>query len=71
MSDGGQEIEGVVTESLPSGMYRVELDPGGSVVAHVAAEMRLRFTRILPGERVKVKLSQYDGTRGRITYRFK
>ena len=57
--------------SLPNAMFRVELDNGHKVLAHVSGKMRMNFIRILPGDRVKVELSPYDLTRGRITYRFK
>jgi translation initiation factor IF-1 len=56
---------------LPNAMFRVELESGHRVLAHVSGKMRMNFIRILPGDRVKVELSPYDLTRGRITYRFK
>ena len=62
------EVEGTVVENA---MFRVELDNGHRVLAHVSGKMRMNFIRILPGDRVKVELSPYDLTRGRITYRFK
>ena len=65
------EVEGTVVEPLPNAMFRVELDNGHRVLAHVSGKMRKNFIRILPGDRVKVELSPYDLTRGRITYRFK
>ena len=65
------EVEGTVVEPLPNAMFRVELDNGHRVLAHVSGKMRMNFLRILPGDRVKVELSPYDLTRGRITYRFK
>ncbi|MEK7878732.1 MAG: translation initiation factor IF-1 [candidate division NC10 bacterium] len=65
------EVEGKVVEPLPNAMFRVELDNGHRVLAHVSGKMRMHFIRILPGDRVKVELSPYDLTRGRITYRFK
>jgi len=66
------EVEGtVVDEPLPNAMFRVELENGHKVLAHVSGKMRMNFIRILPGDRVKVELSPYDLTRGRITYRFK
>jgi len=58
-------------EPLPNAMFRVELDNGHRVLAHVSGKMRMNFIRILPGDRVKVELSPYDLSRGRITYRFK
>ena len=65
------EVEGTVLEPLPNAMFRVELENGHKVLAHVSGKMRMNFIRILPGDRVKVELSPYDLTRGRITYRFK
>ena len=64
-------VEGTVVEPLPNAMFRVELENGHKVLAHVSGKMRMNFIRILPGDRVKVELSPYDLTRGRITYRFK
>ncbi len=63
------EVEGVVTEALPNAMFRVELVSGHKVLAHVSGKIRLNFIRILPGDRVKVELSPYDLSRGRIVYR--
>ena len=63
------EVEGEITEALPSTMFRVQLDSGHKVLAHVSGKMRKFFIRILPGDKVKVELSPYDLTRGRITYR--
>jgi translation initiation factor IF-1 len=65
------EVEGTVVEPLPNAMFRVVLDNGHRVLAHVSGKMRMNFIRILPGDRVKVELSPYDLSRGRITYRFK
>ena len=65
------EVEGTVLEPLPNAMFRVELENGHKVLAHVSGKMRMNFIRILPGDKVKVELSPYDLTRGRITYRFK
>jgi len=65
------EVEAVVVEPLPNAMFRVELDNGHRVLAHVSGKMRKYFIRILPGDRVKVELSPYDLTRGRITYRMR
>lgn len=65
------EVEGTVIEPLPNAMFRVELQNGHRVLAHVSGKMRMNFIRILPGDRVTVELSPYDLTRGRITYRFK
>lgn len=65
------EVEGTVLEALPNAMFRVELDNGHKVLAHVSGKMRMNFIRILPGDRVKLELSPYDLTRGRITFRVK
>jgi len=65
------EVEGTVVEPLPNATFRVELDNGHKVLAHISGKMRMHYIRILPGDRVTVKLSPYDLTRGRITYRFK
>jgi translation initiation factor IF-1 len=65
------EIEGTVTEPLPNAMFRVELQNGHKVLAHISGKMRMHYIRILPGDRVLVELSPYDLTRGRITYRYK
>jgi translation initiation factor IF-1 len=62
-------VEGTVVEPLPNAMFRVELDNGAKVLAHVSGKMRKFFIRILPGDKVTVELSPYDLTRGRITYR--
>jgi translation initiation factor IF-1 len=63
------EMEGEVVESLPSTMFRVQIDGGHNVLATISGKMRKHYIRILPGDRVKVELSAYDLTRGRITYR--
>ncbi len=65
------EVEGTVVEPLPNAMFRVELKNGHIVLAHISGKMRLNFIRILPGDRVKLEMSPYDLTRGRITYRYK
>jgi translation initiation factor IF-1 len=65
------EVEGTVVEPLPNAMFRVELENGHKVLAHVSGKIRMNFIRILPGDRVTVELSPYDLTRGRIVYRFK
>lgn len=65
------EVEGVVKEALPNAMFRVELDNGHKVLAHISGKIRMHFIRILPGDKVKVELSPYDLTRGRITFRCK
>jgi len=64
-------VEGTVKEPLPNAMFKVELDNGHVVLAHISGKMRMHFIRILPGDKVKVELSPYDLTRGRIVYRFK
>ncbi len=65
------EVEGIVVEPLPNAMFRVELDNGHKVLAHISGKMRIHYIRILPGDRVKVELSPYDLSRGRITFRVK
>ena len=65
------EVDGVVTEALPNAMFRVKLDTGHEVLAHISGKMRMHYIRILPGDRVMVELSPYDLTRGRIVYRYK
>lgn len=67
----GIQVEGKVLETLPNAMFRVELDNGHQVLAHVSGKMRMHFIRILPGDRVSVELSPYDLKRGRIIYRGK
>jgi translation initiation factor IF-1 len=65
------EIQGSVLETLPNAMFRVQLDNGHKILAHISGKMRMHFIRILPGDKVTVEMSPYDLTRGRITYRFK
>jgi translation initiation factor IF-1 len=65
------EVEGTVIETLPNAMFRVELENGYRILAHISGKMRMHFIKILPGDKVKVELSPYDLTRGRITYRAK
>ncbi len=65
------EVEGTVIEPLPNAMFRVELDNGHKVLAHISGKMRMNYIRILPGDRVKVELSPYDLNRGRIIFRVK
>jgi translation initiation factor IF-1 len=65
------EMEGVVNESLPNATFKVELENGMVVLAHISGKIRKNFIRILPGDKVKIELSPYDLTRGRITYRLK
>jgi translation initiation factor IF-1 len=69
--DEAIEIEGTVLEPLPNAMFRVELDNGHKVLAHISGKMRMHYIRILPGDKVTVELSPYDLSRGRITYRHK
>jgi translation initiation factor IF-1 len=65
------EVEGEVQEALPNTMFRVQLDNGHEVLGHISGRMRRHYIRILPGDRVRLELSPYDLTRGRITYRYK
>ncbi|MFO1462664.1 MAG: translation initiation factor IF-1 [bacterium] len=65
------EVEGTVLEPLPNAMFRVELENGHKVLAHISGKMRMHFIKILPGDKVKLELSPYDLSRGRITYRAK
>jgi translation initiation factor IF-1 len=64
-------VEGKVIEPLPNAMFKVELDNGHVVLAHISGKMRMHFIKILPGDRVTMELSPYDLSRGRITYRYK
>ncbi|HFC98065.1 MAG TPA: translation initiation factor IF-1 [Thermosulfurimonas dismutans] len=63
------QVEGTVVEALPNAMFRVELETGHKVLAHISGKMRMHYIRILPGDKVVVELSPYDLTRGRIVYR--
>ena len=65
------EVEGMVVEPLPNGMFRVELANGHKVLAHISGKIRLHYIKILPGDKVLIELSPYDLSRGRITYRLK
>ena len=65
------EVEGIVVEPLPNGMFRVELPNGHKVLAHISGKIRLHYIKILPGDKVLIELSPYDLSRGRITYRLK
>ena len=65
------EMEGTVTESLPNAMFRVDLDNGFNLLAHISGKIRRNYIKILPGDRVKVELTPYDLTKGRITYRLR
>ncbi|MDZ4835462.1 MAG: translation initiation factor IF-1 [Candidatus Melainabacteria bacterium] len=71
VKQGVIEFEGIIKESLPNAMFRVELDNGHKVLAHISGKIRKNFIKILPGDRVRVELSSYDLTRGRITYRIR
>lgn len=63
------EVEGIIAEALPNAMFRVELENGHMVTAHLSGKIRMHFIRILPGDKVKLELSPYDLSRGRITFR--
>jgi translation initiation factor IF-1 len=65
------EVEGTVVESLPNAMFRVELENGHKILAHISGKMRMHYIRILPGDKVTLEMSPYDLSRGRITYRTK
>jgi translation initiation factor IF-1 len=65
------EVQGTVLETLPNAMFRVEMETGHKILAHISGKMRMHFIKILPGDKVTVELTPYDLTRGRITYRFK
>ena len=65
------EVEGVVVEPLPNAMFRVKLDNDHVVLAHISGKMRMHYIKILPGDKVKVEMSPYDLTKGRITFRYK
>lgn len=69
--EGKIEVDGKVLESLPNAMFKVELENGHTVLAHISGKMRMNYIRILPGDKVRVELSPYDLTRGRIIYREK
>ena len=65
------EVEGVVVEALPNAMFKVKLENGHIVLAHISGKIRRNYIKILPGDRVKVELTPYDLTKGRITYRLR
>ena len=65
------EVEGTVQEALPNAMFKVELENGHQILAHISGKLRMHFIRILPGDKVTVEISQYDLTKGRITWRAK
>jgi len=68
---GSFEVEGVVTESLPNTLFRVKLEDGRIVLCHISGKMRMNFIKILPGDKVKLEMTPYDVTKGRIIYRVK
>jgi translation initiation factor IF-1 len=65
------ELDGTIVEALSNAMFRVELENGHQIIAHISGKMRMNFIRILPGDRVKLEMSPYDLTKGRIVYRYK
>ena len=65
------EVDGVILETLPNAMFRVKLDNGHELIAHISGKMRMNYIKILPNDKVKLELSPYDLNRGRITYRYK
>jgi translation initiation factor IF-1 len=65
------EVSGTVTENLPNAMFRVEIEGGHTILAHLSGKMRINYIRILPGDKVTVEMTPYDLTKGRITYRHK
>lgn len=69
--DDAIQIEGKVVETLPNAMFRVELENGHKILAHISGKMRMNYIRILPGDKVTVEVSPYDLTKGRIVYRSK
>ena len=71
MSKDVIEIEGTILESMPNAMFKVELENGHEILAHISGKIRKNFIRILPGDKVKVEMTPYDLSRGRITYRLK
>ncbi|MDD4148491.1 MAG: translation initiation factor IF-1 [Bacteroidales bacterium] len=65
------ELDGTIIEALSNAMFRVELENGHTIIAHISGKMRMHYIRILPGDKVKLEMSPYDLTKGRITYRYK
>ena len=65
------EIEGTILESMPNAMFRVKLENGHEITAHISGKMRMHYIRILPGDKVRVEMSPYDLTKGRIAFRYK
>jgi translation initiation factor IF-1 len=68
---GSFEKDGIVKESLPNTLFRVELEDGSIILCHLSGKMRMHFIKILPGDRVKIEMTPYDPTKGRITFRYK
>ncbi|MDP3988525.1 MAG: translation initiation factor IF-1 [Candidatus Levybacteria bacterium] len=68
---GSFEMEGVVKESLPNTLFRVQLSDGNLAICHLSGKMRMNFIKILPGDKVRIEMTPYDKTKGRITYRYK
>ena len=69
--DDVMELEGMVVETLPNAMFKVELENGHQILAHISGKLRMKFIKILPGDKVTIEMSPYDLTRGRITWRSK
>jgi len=67
----GIKVDGIVTETLPNAMFRVEMENGHMVLAHISGKMRMHYIKILPGDKVRMELSPYDLSRGRVTYRYR
>lgn len=65
------EVDGTITEALSNAMFRVQLESGHTIIANISGKMRMHYIRILPGDRVKIEMSPYDLTRGRISFRYK
>lgn len=65
------EVEGVVAEALPNALFRIKLDDGRQILCHLAGKMRIHHIRVMPGDRVKIEMTPYDETKGRIVYRYK
>ena len=65
------EVDGVITEALSNAMFRVQLESGHIITAHISGKMRMHYIKILPGDRVKLEMSPYDWTKGRISFRYK
>ncbi|MEM4259580.1 MAG: translation initiation factor IF-1 [Candidatus Pacearchaeota archaeon] len=68
---GSFEVDGIVKESLPNTLFRVELEGGEIVLCHLSGKMRMHFIKILPGDKVRLEMTPYDKTKGRIVYRYK